>query len=282
MTRVDQFESTFRAAAKAVYEHSSPEIGSVLVVTDLDADAAKEFTKHTRAFLEVLEPDTKWATITGEEFREVDDLLQLVERFSPGMVITYRHLHSSAWKWPHGLGEHVDVLTQVAGCPILVQPHPSEDDYRVRTGTGVVMAITDHLTGDHLLVNWAARLTAVGGTLYLTHVEDDGVFERYMQTISKIPSIDTDHARETMVAQLLKEPADYIDSCREVLAEHHAQITVKAIVALGHRLREYKKLVEKHAVDLLIMNTKDEDQFAMHGMAYPLAVELRTLPLLML
>lgn len=30
------------------------------------------------------------------------------------------------------------------------------------------------------------------------------------------------------------------------------------------------------------MNTKDEDQLAMHGLAYPLAVELREIPLLML
>jgi hypothetical protein len=30
------------------------------------------------------------------------------------------------------------------------------------------------------------------------------------------------------------------------------------------------------------MNTKDEDQLAMHGLAYPLAVELRDIPLLML
>lgn len=30
------------------------------------------------------------------------------------------------------------------------------------------------------------------------------------------------------------------------------------------------------------MHTKDEDQSAMHGLAYPLAVELRETPLLML
>jgi len=34
------------------------------------------------------------------------------------------------------------------------------------------------------------------------------------------------------------------------------------------------------AIDSL--NTKDEDQLAMHGLAYPLAVELRQIPLLML
>jgi len=30
------------------------------------------------------------------------------------------------------------------------------------------------------------------------------------------------------------------------------------------------------------MNTKDEDQLAMHGLAYPLAIEVRSIPLLLL
>ena len=51
---------------------------------------------------------------------------------------------------------------------------------------------------------------------------------------------------------------------------------------MGHHLSTYKELVQKHQVDLLVMNTKDEDQLAMHGIAYPLAVELREIPLLML
>ncbi len=33
---------------------------------------------------------------------------------------------------------------------------------------------------------------------------------------------------------------------------------------------------------VLVMNTKDEDQLAMHGLAYSLAIELRAIPLLML
>ena len=39
---------------------------------------------------------------------------------------------------------------------------------------------------------------------------------------------------------------------------------------------------KEHGVDLVVLNTKDEDQLAMHGLAYPLAIELRQIPLLML
>ena len=43
--------------------------------------------------------------------------------------------------------------------------------------TDTVMAITDHLEGDERLVNWAARFTSEGGTLCLTHVEDEEILQ---------------------------------------------------------------------------------------------------------
>jgi ribosome biogenesis SPOUT family RNA methylase Rps3 len=57
---------------------------------------------------------------------------------------------------------------------------------------------------------------------------------------------------------------------------------VEHLVVFGHHLSEYKRLIEQHGVDLLVLNTKDEDQLAMRGIAYALAVELRQIPLLML
>ena len=71
-------------------------------------------------------------------------------------------------------------------------------------------------------------------------------------------------------------------SCRDILAAQEISIDTRGIVTLGHHLREYKRLIVEHEVDLLVLNTKDEDQLAMHGQAYPLAVGLRGIPLLML
>ena len=144
------------------------------------------------------------------------------------------------------------------------------------------MAVTGHMTGDNRLVSYAARFTEQGGSLLLAHVEDDQVFERYMEAISKIASIDTAPAREDIQARLLKDPTDFIESCREGLAASAPSLEVGSIVTRGHRIREYRGLIEEHEVDLLVMNTKDDDQLAMHGLAYPLAVELRSIPLLML
>jgi hypothetical protein len=172
----------------------------------------------------------------------------------------------------------------VTDVPILLIPNPREDaDYARRMrNTDSVMAITDHLTGDHRLVNYATALTQPGGTLTLTHVEDSHNLERMLEAISKIPEIDTDTAREELTKQLLKDPAEYIVSCQQVLQQAQVDVEIERSVTLGHRLKEHIQLVEQRRTDLLVLNTKDDDQLAMHGLAYPLAVQLRRTPLLML
>ena len=286
MTRVDQFESVFRSAARTVFQPEPVEIDSVLVVCDGDGSAAEEFAARSHSFLGILDEseNLRWVTVPGSEFRTVPDLLERVETERPGLICTHRHLHSESWRWPYTLGEYVDVLTQATTTPVLVMPHPERPEFQELAGRRPrsVMAMTDHLTGDNRLVNYAAHVTQRGGRLLLGHVEDDAIFERYMEAISKISTIDTDLAREEIRARLLKDPEDYIESCREGLARSMPELTIESIVTSGHHIQAYRRLIEEHEVDLLVMNTKDEDQLAMHGLAYPLAIELRTIPLLML
>lgn len=286
MTKIDQFESLFRAAERELYTHEPVQMAEVLVITDRDPDGARVFGDEVRRFLKAIERDgtVQWRDVAGTEFGSAGELLDLVTSAGPDLVCTYRNLHSGAWRWPYGLGIYLDVLTQHTSVPVLVLPHPDADasSEHALQDTNVVMAITDHLTGDKRLVNFALQFLEPGGTLWLTHVEDEVTFERYMDAIAKIPSLDTDEARETLSRQLLKEPRNYIASCSEQLGGGKAAVTVEQIVTFGHHLFEYKKLIEEHQVDLLVMNTKDADQLAMHGLAHPLAVELRQIPLLML
>ncbi len=288
MAKLDQFESAFRAADKPVYAYKHVEIAKILVVADLPDPEVVAFRSRLQSFLSVLSDDTggvpHWVDLGVDAFGSIEELLELVESEGPDLVCTYRNLFTRAWVQPHSLGDYVDVLTQIAPCPILVAPHPKagrEFDHAMEN-TDKVMAITDHLTGDDRLVNYGVRFTLPGGTLFLSHVEDEAQFERTIATISKIPSIDTDDAKSAILEQLLKEPSDYVGSCRDILAAQEISIDTRGIVMLGHHLREYKRLIVEHEVDLLVLNTKDEDQLAMHGLAYPLAVELREIPLLML
>lgn len=283
MSKVDQFASVFRAADKAVFHLRPPQVDKILLVTDQEAAQLEALRYQLQQFLSVFAA-AEIQAVAGAEYQDVRGLLQVVEAHQPDLIVTWRHLKSDAWQWPFSLGEYLDVLCQAAGSPVLVLPHPQaggELAERVQD-TDVVMGLTEHLQGDDTLVNWALRLIQPDGTLYLSHVESELQFERYMAVIAKIPEIDTELAREKIHAQLLKEPADFIASCGAVLQRAGHQVELRSIVSLGRRISEYKKMVEEHRIDLLVMHTKDESQAAMHGLAYPLAVELRDVPLLLL
>ncbi len=285
MTNIDQFESVFNAASKTVYQYQRIVIDRILLVTDVDADTTGKMLGELRRYLAVLDADgVEWMTANAGDYDDVEGVMKLVKEREAELVITYRHLKTGGWGLPYSLGGYLDVLTQALGLPVLVLPHPEGGRAlpHALKDTNRVMAMTDHLTGDDQLVNYAVRMTAAGGQCWLTHVEDDVVFERYMDCISKLTELDTDVAREVIQGQLLKEPAEYIETARRAIPEAKLTIELKAEVRMGRRLAEYKKLVQEHDVDLLVMHTKDQDQWAMHGMAYPLAVEMREIPLLML
>ena len=285
MTNVDQFESVFKSATKVSFAYKDIEIRKVLLVTDLEEEPAQQLSNRVRSFLTVLGEGeaVNWRTVQGDEFQTVKELLDLVEKEDPDLICAYRHLHSQAWRWPYSLGEELDVLTQIASSPVLILPHPKAQPLdEILKGTGSVMAITNQLTGDHRLVNFAVRFTEEKGTLLLTHIEDEKVFKSYIEVISKIPTITTENAEEEILKQLLKEPHDYIRSCSDTLQAEGLALKVQEIVSLGHHIADLTRLVEEHQVDLLVLHAKDEDQAAMHGLAYSLAVELRKIPLLML
>ena len=286
MFQVDQFESVFRSALHDPFELQLPTAESLLVVTDLAQGEADALAGRVAAFLGTTSLCDAPAVraVSGEAFSSTTELLELVDSSDTDLICTYRNLHSEAWRYPHSLGEFLDVLLQRTDVPVLVMPHPRADyaaDHALQ-GADVVMAVTDHLEREHRLVNYAAALVQPGGTLWLAHVESRQTFDRYLEAISKIPTIDTEDTRWRLQERLLKDAHAYINTCAARLAQGEVDLHVQPLVEFGDHLSEYQRYVEVYRVDLLLMNTKDEDQLAMHGLAYPLAVELRQIPLLML
>ena len=68
----------------------------------------------------------------------------------------------------------------------------------------------------------------------------------------------------------------------EALATSAPGLRVEAEVLMGHRVAAVRGLIDARGVDLLVLHTRDEQQLGMHGLAYPLTVELRDTPLLLL
>ena len=282
VSSLDRFASVFNAADKVAFNLALPAIDKALVVTDLAEPTAKSYLNAVKNFLGVLD-GVHWSLLHGSDFRTVKELLERVEEHQPDVLITYRHLHSEAWRWPYSLGEHLDVLIQVVAAPVIVLPHPDEEGMPEHTlgNTDLVMSISPHLKGDDRLVNYAVLFTRPDGLLLLAHVEDDRVLGRYMEAIAKIPQIDTDTAHKEIRRQLLKEPGEYMDACQAVLAAEGLPVRTEKLVAIGHRLEQFRVMIEKHKVNLLVLHARSGDQRAMESLAYTLAVEYRNLPLLL-
>ena len=286
MSQVDQFESVFRSAYKAVFTYNPVKLRSILLVTDLGGPDARAYLDKVKAFIEQTRDASHcdYFLVQGSEFSTTGDLLDLIPRYQPDLICTYRNLHSGAWRFPHSLGEHLDVLLQRTDIPVMVLPHPQagyQADHALQD-TSEVMVVTDMQAVNDPLINHAVAFSRPSGNLYLTHVEDISVFEHYMDAISKIDVIDTDLARERLHDQLLKEPGDYFDSCSRVLKARFPQLSIRSLVNFGELVAEYRHQIESLQLDLLVLSAKDERQHAMHSVAYPLAVELRQIPLLLL
>ncbi|RUM35533.1 MAG: hypothetical protein DSY57_06870 [Desulfobulbus sp.] len=286
MANIDQFESIFRSSVKERLQYRAVDISSILLITDLGPDEADQFQGRVRRFLSVLGPaeSISFFLITGADFRSAEDLLELVAGYELDLICSYRNLHSSAWQYPFSLGEHLDVLIQKTEIPVLILPHPHAGymaDHAMQN-TQEVMVVSDLVAINHDLINYAVRLTAADGTLFLSHVESRFIFERYMDAIGKIDVIDTELARKRLSEQLLKEPEDYFLSCAEVLREHGVSLDIRSMVTFGYALDEYRRQIEARHLDLLVMHAKDDRQQAMHTFSYPLAVEFRQIPLLMI
>ena len=287
MSKLDEFESAFNSASKATYTHTHITVERVLVVTDLSDDATQRFQDQVKGFVSALRRDgagAKWVVHQVKPDDDAGGLLEVIEQTRPDVVCSYRNLQGRARNFPFSLGAHIDVLAQATATPILLLPEPRENG---RLAAGLkratnVMVLTDDLTGAAKLVDYGVRFTPPNGVLVLAHLEDDATFERYIRTIGKIPALDTELARERIREQLLKEPQDYMASVVGVLEQGSADIDIREDVRMGHRVKDCKELVEQHDIDLVVMNTKDDDQLAMHGLAYPIAVELRTVPLMLL
>ena len=278
MLSIDQFESAFRAAAKTHFHPTAVSVERVMVITDLDKSRTDRYTDRARPLIPA-PGEPEFISVPGAESRDLEGLLARINQYQPQLIVSYRCLHSPAWRLPYTVGDHIEVLTQVTDVPVLLLPridtgHAANEPL---TPPRTVMAMTDHLVGDDRLVSWANHFA--GKRLVLAHIEDDVAFDRIIHLISKIPELDTDLARRKLSEMMLEEARDWIGSCRRALSD---QLDVIEAVLMGHRMETYRTLIADHDVGLLVLNTKDDDQLAIHGMAWPLMIELRHVPLLLL
>ena len=275
----------FRSADKPAFDFQGINIPSAAVITDLDRKETDTLKVKLQDFLSPVKriASLEWHTIPGTDYSLVSELLSKIAGLGLGLLITYRNLKEPKEEGLFSMGVYLEALVEKTKLPILVLPHPAREELdRSLHNTDRVMAVTDHLAGDDAIVNYGVLFTKAGGSLFLSHIEDGVVLDRYSRAIEKIPDLRTDHALEGLRRQLLKEPRDFINSCVDRIRERKIDIEIEAIVKIGHRMKDYRDLVEEHEIDLLILEIRDENRLAMRSKAYAMAVEFRDVPLLLL
>jgi len=279
MTQVDQFESVFRAAFHDVFHYKEISIEKILVITDLQGKERDTYVQNLKRFLGLAE-DSQFELV---EFRGEETLAFLQRELpiiKPDLILTYRNLGFSVPGMELTIGDTLDFLLHGTSYPVLVMPHPLLEK-RIEERDRV-LTLTDHLNRDPDLINYSISLTSTNGLNYLLHVEDEEVFERYLEIISKIPSIDTEDARKKIYTQLCKEPEDYILSCARALRENEIPVHIEGKTLMGNHLREIREIIEEENIHVLVMRTRHDEQIALHGLAYPIVMGIREIPILML
>jgi hypothetical protein len=283
MDQIDEFASMFRRAERESFGYANIPISNITVVTDADEATSEQTRDHVKKFIPGLDSVENWRLMNGSDYQHVAELIQKINETQTDLIVTYRHLHESSFVPQHSLGVYLDVMTQSTSIPVLVLPGTSSAPQDLSGNIcDRTMVIADTISGDNRLINYGIRFCPDAGTMWLCHVEDDRTFERYLNAISRIPEIESERARTLIDEQLLKEAKDFIASCIEVLQQERNAVQYESRVTRGHFLRQYKQLIEDAEIDLVVVNTKDDDQLAMKGMAYSLSVELDETALLLL
>jgi len=287
MSQVDQFESAFRSAIRPTYEPHSILIEKVLLVTDLPDRETTELEQTVSPYLENLPCagiSIKWDHLSEAAYESTASLLNKVETRSPDLICTYRNLNTNDWQYQNSVGSRLDTLINQSEFPVLVIPHPKankENTYQLRKNNTVI-AITDHLTDDHQLIDYSAAFLERPGKLILAHLEDRFTFNRYLEAISRITTIDTENANQQLATQLLKEPRAYVQSCRERLNTSNSEIDVVGIIEFADGIASFRSSIIDHEVDLLVMNGIGHDESGIRGLAQRLINEIRQIPVLVI
>ncbi|MCB9852102.1 MAG: hypothetical protein H6819_03330 [Phycisphaerales bacterium] len=280
--RLDQFASLFKSADKPVMVHDDIVVRKIIVVGDDSVGDIDAHLANVRRFLAFLERDNPaWQALAVTTTSAVSSIREVIRGVAPDLIVAHRDLGETSRRTERSLGVILDELLWDSPTPVVVLPDDNDGKaYVPERPARKVMLATDHLTGDNALVDYGARFTPADGTLLMAHIEDDAVFERYMQTIERIPDIESAVARERIRERLLETPQSYIASCIQVLRDAGLSIHVEEVVRFGHRVRDYDRLVDEHGIELLCLHTDWDDAPARLGMAYMIATRCRRLPLL--
>lgn len=257
-SNLDVFASVFKRSVKHHFRYQEKELTSMMVIADgehlnaLDDFAATYCENRTRfAYTSTF----KWSTLRDELAKQ-----------SPSMVLIQRQLGIHDAGLQFSMGPILESITQELNIPVLVLPHDFSGYHIKNVAVGF-----DHQIDNSHLVNQALLLKNSIENLVLVHVEEESVFNYYMDAISKIPGINTEYAEANIQETILKLSGDFFEDVKSKLSPQ--KLNISSHCSFGDVVTQYGKLINDHQVDLLVFEAEDDSKLAMHSLGQSLAIQ---------
>lgn len=277
MLKIDHFASLFRAADKEQVDIPDVLVSRVALITDVSKEESNKLWERWKG---IFPTPVEIILLDGTMTQSLPLLIEALNGVEVDLVVTYRCLHSDAWKYPYAVGSYIEVLTQIVSFPVLLMPHIHEDMKNYANAKQILL-MSSELTKESALVGFANAFATKNSSLLLAQIDDKSMFLRIIDIISKIPQIDTDDAKQYISQRREQEMNDWVFRCKQSLSQKSNAPVVSQIDMLDPSMKQCAEVIEKHKADLVVINTKDDEQLAIHGLAYPIMVQFRHIPLLL-
>ncbi len=254
---LDVFGSVFNRAVKHHYKFEPKDLHSMMIIAD-----SKNIQTLDQFGSRYCEDRVQF--IYNTEFLW-SNLIQLIDNTKPDLLLIQRQLGMHAGI-EFSLGPLLVNLSQEFEIPILVLPS-HQKAYEIKT----VLAGFDHKIDNSHLVNHSLMLKMDMENLLLVHIEEESVFNYYMDAITKIPGINTDYAKTNIEKTILDLSGDFFDDVIESLS--NKRFKVHQYCRLGDVVKEYQAIVSQHNVDLMVFEAEDDSKLAMHSLGQSLAIQ---------
>ena len=189
-----------------------------------------------------------------------------IENGSPDLILVQRQLGISNKDLTYSIGPVLESITQEINIPVLVLPHDVEGLKIETIGIGF-----DHQIDNSNLINKGLLMKKDMTNLELIHIEDETIFNYYLDAISKIPGINTEFAETNIKETILSLSGDFF---RDVVSKLESDKVKTGIhTQFGETIQCYDDIIKGHKIDLLVFEAEDESKMAMHSLGHSLTIQ---------
>lgn len=255
---LDIFESVFKRSVKKQYDYEDFQLHKILIVGNSDhLDKLSSFISKYGTGCQSFEYNSNFT------WRE---LKSDIEKMQPDLILIQRQLGISNTDLTFSIGPVLESITQEVNIPVLVLPYEFQDLKIETIGIGF-----DHQIDNSYLVNKGLLLSKYLKNLELIHIEDETIFNYYLDAIAKIPGINTEFAETNIKETILNLSGDFF---RNVASKLENDKVITGIhCQFGETVQCYHDIIKDRKIDLLVFEAEDESKMAMHSLGHSLTIQ---------